>query len=168
MDLKTKLKNFWRLDAQSAKENGFVDAVAEETVFASPVNAAMFRIVDKAEAEKKVQAWYDRQTNQLSRPVKVEEHTSAVHTEGPEHQVGTVQDVQQSEPEVHGAELTAEAETTSLVSAEAEGAATDSSGFSVPEVPENGTPIAQLRRRLGLLMPIEAMIDRKNGGNHHE
>lgn len=53
------------MDAREALENGLVDAIAENPV-AGAQDAAAFRTVNRADAEKAVQAWYDRQKNRGS------------------------------------------------------------------------------------------------------
>ncbi len=53
------------MDAREALENGLVDAIVENTVGGTQ-DAAAFRTVNRADAEKAVQAWVDRQQNRGS------------------------------------------------------------------------------------------------------
>ena len=121
------------MDAKAALANGFIDGITDEEPSGSPTNAAKPRIADRKEAEARVKAWLDRYSKQPSRSKKGDDHTSIVlpddeQSERPEGQGGTAQ----TTPEDGGPP-----------------------GPSEPtKQPENpGTPIAQLQKRLGLLMP---------------
>lgn len=53
------------MDATAARENGFVDAIAETA--GGPTNAEGERIVSRKDAEAKVQAWFDRHRPRMQR-----------------------------------------------------------------------------------------------------
>ena len=123
------------MDAKAALADGIIDGIAESASI-NPANAMRQHAVDRTEAEAKVKAWLDRRKQQPSRPEKGDEPTSFVppadgQASQPEAQGGTAQTI----PEAAG--------SSSLP------------GTPLPtEQPENpGTPIAQLQKRLGLLMP---------------
>ena len=122
------------MDAKSALENGFIDGVADESADPGLANAAKQRTVDREEAEAKVKAWLNRHKQQPSRPSKGDDHTSSV--------LPAVE--QANRPDTQGG--------TAQIPPEGAGA---SPGPSAPAgQPENpGVPIAQLQKRLGLLMP---------------
>jgi ATP-dependent protease ClpP protease subunit len=120
------------MDANAALENGFIDGLSEGE--AGPVNATKPRTVNRAEAEVKVQAWLNRHKLQPSRPIKGDDHTSSVlpdddQANRPDDSGGTAQ----TNPDPGGGPPGPPA---------------------APPPPEaSGTPIAQLQKRLGLLMP---------------
>lgn len=137
------------MDAQSAMDCGFIDAITEDMKSSFPQNADAPHTVSRDEAEKKVQAWFDRHTPhkpQLSRPVPGDDHTSAVapaieQTELPEDTGGTA-------PPASPEETQPPQDTPAVPDPP------DASGPT--EQPEQtGTPVAQLRKRLGLLMPAK-------------
>ena len=119
------------LDAQAAMNEGFIDGITEDEPGIGVTNAVKPRTVDRAEAEAKVRAWFDR--HKPSRPAKGDDHTSSVtsanaQTPRPDMPDGTAQSTQ---PE-------------------------DSDQPIAPDPPETpGTPIAQLQKRLGLIMPAK-------------
>ncbi len=137
------------MDAQSAMDCGFIDAITEDMKSGFPQNADALHTVSRDEAEKKVQAWFDRHTPhkpQLSRPVQGDDHTSAVapaneQAKLPEDTGGTAPPASPEEPQPP--------QDTPAVP--------DPPDVSGPtEQPEpTGTPVAQLRKRLGLLMPAK-------------
>lgn len=132
------------MDAKAALGNGFIDGIAEDDAGAGPVNTNKPRIVDRAEAEARVKAWLDRSKQRPSRPEKGDDHTSFVppadeQANQPEAQDGTAQIL----PADAGGTPPGAAQQARLPEA---------SGLSaLPEKP--GTPIAQLQKRLGLIMP---------------
>jgi ATP-dependent protease ClpP protease subunit len=132
------------MDAKAALGNGFIDGIVEDAAGSGPQNTAKPRAVDRAEAEAKVKAWLDRRKQQPSRPTQGDEHTSSVtpageQEKGPEGRGGTAQALPvgtgSSPPESVQAVQTPET----------------SSPTEQPEEP--GTPVAQLQKRLGLIMP---------------
>ncbi len=56
------------MDATAARENGFVDAIAESA--GSLTHAEGVRIVNRKDAEAKVQAWFDRHKPHMQRADK--------------------------------------------------------------------------------------------------
>ena len=137
------------MDAQSAMDCGFIDAITEDMKSGFPQNADASHTVSRDEAEKKVQAWLDRHTPhkpQLSRSVQGDDHTSAVapadeQAELPEDTGGTA-------PPASPEETQPPQDTPAVPDPP------DASGPT--EQPEQtGTPVAQLRKRLGLLMPAK-------------
>ncbi len=64
------------MDATAARENGFVDAIAETA--GSLTNAEGERIVSRKDAEVKVQAWFDRHRPRMKRADAVENVTPPV------------------------------------------------------------------------------------------
>lgn len=124
------------MDAKGALAYGFIDEIASDDASASPVNTAKSRKMDRTEAEAKVKTWLDRRKQQPSRPEKGDEHTSCVL---PAHG-------QANQPEAQGG--TAQASPEPDINSSPPGPPTST------EQPDNpGTPIAQLQKRLGLLMP---------------
>lgn len=116
------------MDATAALERGFIDGIVEP----GPVNATALHVVDRAAAEAKVQAWLDRRKPQLSRPTQGDDHTSSVSpVETPD-----------TRPDDSGGTV-----PTEDVSANTPDPATPP--LSIPD----GTPVAQLQKRLGLIMP---------------
>ena len=111
------------MDAQQALAEGFIDGIVEEVPSNNLFNSIAPRTVDRAEAEVKVQAWLDR-----ARP----------HRPKPANMVTTLTEQPAPEPE---------AEPVPVPEAPPEEMPTTES----PDEP--GTPVAQLQKRLGLLMP---------------
>ena len=132
------------MDAKAALGNGFIDGIVEDDAGKGPQNAAKQHAVDRVEAEARVKAWLDRWSRQPSRPSEGDEHTSSVtpageQAQGPDGKDGTAQALPvgtgSSPPEAIQAAQTPESSGTT----------------EQPEEP--GTPIAQLQKRLGLIMP---------------
>ena len=138
------------LDAQSALQYGFIDAVAEDGKPGAPENAGERRAnLDFAKA--KVQAWQDRHKPRLSRAEKQE----------------TADEAQPS------AALPDEEQTA--VSGGMGEAVENAADVAPPE--PSGIPVTQLQRRLGLLMPASRRYERSNSNEqsndqkeekHHE
>ena len=122
------------MDAKAALENGFIDGLAEEER-SGAMNSTKPRQVDRTEAETKVKAWLDRRKQQPSRPRQGDDHTSSVLPQAnqPEKQGGTVTTIPIEPNQTNQA----------------------------PESAKPGTPIAQLQKRLGLLMPAKRGGDTK-------
>ena len=135
------------LDAQAALTEGFIDGITEDEPGIGVTNAVKPRTVDRAEAEAKVRAWFDR--HKPSRPKNTgDDHTSVVtpateQAPRPEASDGTAQP---SSPEDSGIPIETDSPEDSGTPIETDPKATDP-----PETP--GTPIAQLQKRLGLIMP---------------
>ena len=125
------------MDANLALANGFIDGILEEQPGVGPANTATSRAANRAEAEAKVQAWLDRHRQQPSRPPKGDDHTSIVLPD----------DDQAERPEVQDGA----AQTT-----REDGSPPGPTG-PTPQPEEPGTPIAQLQKRLGLLMPTRRL-----------
>lgn len=68
------------MDAREALGNGLVDAIVETPV-AGAQDAAAFRTVNRADAEKGVQAWYDRQKNRGNAPRPFVENSDVIYTD---------------------------------------------------------------------------------------
>ena len=122
------------MDAKAAVANGFIDGITEDDANPSPINASKPRTVNRAEAEVKVQAWLNRHKPQPSRPAKGDDHTSFVLPD----------DDQANRPETRGGAAQTVPE---------DGSPPGPTG-PIPQPEEPGTPIAQLQKRLGLLMPV--------------
>ncbi len=143
------------LDAQSALDSGFIDAITEDAKSGFLQNEEGSRVTNREDAEKKVQAWMDRHKPhklQLSRPIKDEgrlpgdDHTSAVvpvneQAEMPVDTGGTAPPALPEEPDTPQDTLSAH-ETQGTLAATKQ-----------PE--STGVPLAQLQKRLGLLMPAK-------------
>ena len=114
------------LDAQSALQYGFIDAISEDGKPGAPENAGERRAnLDFAKA--KVQAWQDRHKPRLTR---------AAQNYGDEHKQDS-------------AVLPDEEQTPSVD--DSDGIPQNAADVTPPE--PSGIPVTQLQRRLGLLMP---------------
>ena len=126
------------LDAQSALQYGFIDAISEDGKPGAPENAGERRAnLDFAKA--KVQAWQDRHKPRLTRAEKQE----------------IADEVQPS------AALPDDEQTTA--SGNANDMAQEPADVAPPE--SSGIPVTQLQKRLGLLMPASRRyehLDRNN------
>jgi ATP-dependent Clp protease protease subunit len=120
------------MDANAALASGFIDGLAENET--GPAYAAKPRTVNRAEAEAKVHAWLNRHKPQPSRPIKGDDHTSIV----------LPANEQATRPDDSGGAAQTKPDPE-------DGPPGTPAPPSQPEVP--GTPIAQLQKRLGLLMP---------------
>ena len=125
------------MDANLALANGFIDGILEEQPGVGPTNIAVSRAANRAEAEAKVQAWLDRHRQQPSRPPKGNDHTSIVLPD----------DEQAERPEGQGGA----AQTTP------EDSSPPGPNTPIEQPAEPGAPIAQLQKRLGLLMPTRRL-----------
>lgn len=138
------------LDAQSALQYGFIDAISEDGKPGAPENAGERRAnLDFAKA--KVQAWQDRHKPRLTR---------AAQNYGDEHKQDS-------------AVLPDEAQTPSVD--DSDGIPQNAADVTPPE--PSGIPVTQLQRRLGLLMPASRRYERSNSNEqsndqkeekHHE
>ena len=138
------------MDAQSALQYGFIDAISEDGKPGAPENAGERRAnLDFAKA--KVQAWQDRHKPRLSRAEKQE----------------TADEAQPS------AALPDEEQTA--VSGGMGEAVENAADVAPPEF--SGIPVTQLQKRLGLLMPASRRYehldpnehpDKQQGGISHE
>jgi len=137
------------LDAKAALAQGFIDGIAEGAGSAVPVNSFKPHASEIVEAEAKVNAWLDRHRRQPSRPKTGDDHTSTVLPE------------QAQRPEDQGETARSTSETAGPQeipgTPEPTGSAEPPEPTEPPESTEppepSGTPIAQLQKRLGLLMP---------------
>lgn len=161
------------MDAQTALSHGFIDAIADDAKTGFPQNAETPRASSREEAEKKVQAWLDRhapQKSKLSRPAQDEgclpgdDHTSTVFPV--DEQAMMPADTGGTAPPALPEEIPAPKETPAAPDPPETSGAPEQSGTSgatdppeatdIPEQPEStGTPIAQLQKRLGLIMPAK-------------
>lgn len=138
------------LDAQSALQYGFIDAISEDGKPGAPENAGERRAnLDFAKA--KVQAWQDRHKPRLTR---------AAQNYGDEHKQDS-------------AVLPDEAQTPSVD--DSDRIPQNAADVTPPE--PSGIPVTQLQRRLGLLMPASRRYERSNSNEqsndqkeekHHE
>lgn len=138
------------LDAQSALQYGFIDAISEDGKPGAPENAGERRAnLDFAKA--KVQAWQDRHKPRLTR---------AAQNYGDEHKQDS-------------AVLPDEEQTPSVD--DSDGIPQNAADVTPPE--PSGIPVTQLQRRLGLLMPASRRYERSNSNEqsndqkeekHHE
>lgn len=187
IDVATMMTATTWMDAQSALSYGFIDAIAD-TAKGSVENVEKPHIVDKAEAERKVQAWLDRHKPQLSRPVKNALQKQEVSPVS-EDSLSTAEN-----PPAESVPLPGDDHTSPVPSAEEQNPMPDESGGTAPpdlpeesdrpdeppleqETPaapeppietggnkqpeETGIPVAQLHKRLGLLMPAKRSLGRK-------
>ena len=111
------------MDARTALANGFIDGTAEDIAPISPENRAKPHVVDRKEAQVKVQAWLDRH-----KPFRAVKDNSSSQRE----------------------ELQPDTEVVLTQPADA----TDTTKSTAMEQ-KTGTPIAQLEKRLGLIMPAK-------------
>ena len=138
------------LDAQSALQYGFIDAISEDGKPGAPENAGERRAnLDFAKA--KVQAWQDRHKPRLTR---------AAQNYRDEHKQDS-------------AVLPDEAQTPSVD--DSDGIPQNAADVTPPE--PSGIPVTQLQRRLGLLMPASRRYEHSNSNEqsndqkeekHHE
>lgn len=149
------------MDAQTALTNGFIDAIANDAKNGVIQNADKPHIVERADAEKQVQAWLDRHKPhkpQLSRPVQDEgrlpgdDHTSAVapadeQEELPEDTGGTAPPALPEEPQPP--------QDTPAAPELPESTGTIEQPEPTGSRTSTGIPVAQLHKRLGLLMPAK-------------
>ena len=150
------------MDAEAALAYGFVDRVAAPNPAGTVINCAVARDV----AEKKVQLWIDRH-KALSNAYRKKDQTDTVISreddadEQSEKQPATTGEAEAAHTaEAENAAPAPEAAVTETADqpavAGAAKAPEDSSGANHPDVPDSGTPIGQLRKRLALIMPSEA------------
>ena len=138
------------LDAQSALQYGFIDAISEDGKPGAPENAGERRAnLDFAKA--KVQAWQDRHKPRLTRAEK-----------------------QETTDESHPSMALPDEEQTAVSGGMGE--AVENAADVAPPEP-SGIPVTQLQRRLGLLMPASRRYERSNSNEqsndqkeekHHE
>ncbi len=138
------------LDAQSALQYGFIDAISEDGKPGAPENAGERRAnLDFAKA--KVQAWQDRHKPRLTRAEK-----------------------QETTDEAHPSMALLDEEQTAVSGGMGE--AVENAADVAPPEP-SGIPVTQLQRRLGLLMPASRRYERSNSNEqsndqkeekHHE
>ena len=130
------------MDAEAALSHGFVDRIATASTYGNVMNCAVARDV----AEKKVQLWIDRHKASSNACRKTEPHGAVIpgadeDRDPPEEQRGSP------------------GETVIEPAAEAP---EDNTAGVRPDKPDTGIPIGQLRKRLALIMPVEARKRRKN------
>lgn len=138
------------LDAQSALQYGFIDAISEDGKPGAPENAGERRAnLDFAKA--KVQAWQDRHKPRLTRAEK-----------------------QETTDEAHPSMALPDEEQTAVSGGMGE--AVENAADVAPPEP-SGIPVTQLQRRLGLLMPASRRYEHSNSNEqsndqkeekHHE
>lgn len=138
------------LDAQSALQYGFIDAISEDGKPGAPENAGERRAnLDFAKA--KVQAWQDRHKPRLTRAEK-----------------------QETTDEAHPSMALPDEEQTAVSGGMGE--AVENAADVAPPEP-SGIPVNQLQRRLGLLMPASRRYEHSNSNEqsndqkeekHHE
>lgn len=138
------------MDAQSALQYGFIDAISEDGKPGAPENAGERRAnLDFAKA--KVQAWQDRHKPRLTRAEK-----------------------QETTDEAHPSMALPDEEQTAVSGGMGE--AVENAADVAPPEP-SGIPVTQLQRRLGLLMPASRRYEHSNSNEqsndqkeekHHE
>lgn len=159
-EVSDKMKATCWMDAQAALADGFIDGITDGIRVGAALNAIEPHIVDRAEAEKKVQAWIDRKAVRLSHsvrdvdiqpqqeetpPTTVDEQAEAQE----ETDCGEVQ-LGQSTPVENPVDNSVENPAEVLSDAPPD----TPPDPTTTEQPENtGTPAAQLHKRLGLIMP---------------
>ena len=159
------------MDAKQALADGFIDGIAgidgidgvtsivEDASSVDPVNATGPHIVNRKDAEAKVQAWLDRHN-----PIKLFGRVEAGKTKAGR---ACAEKKRQDNKALTSEQATVE-ERLTAIAAENEwftAMATVEPDSEPPPAPSKaGTPIAQLDHRLGLIIPTE----RKRGGVHHE
>ena len=164
------------MDAQSALDNGFIDSIVDDEQFGFLSNSEQPRSVDLKEAKEKVQAWFDRQKPRLSRSTKNALQKQEV-SPAPEASLPTDEN-----PPAQAAPSPGDDHTSAVSSAnEQTPMPMDTGGTAPPAEPEvthdpqetpavpdppdtagpteqpekPGIPVAQLRKRLGLIMPAK-------------
>jgi ATP-dependent Clp protease protease subunit len=118
------------MDANGALAMGFIDKITEATGGASPSNAYGNRAIDRDDAAAKVQAWLERRKSPLPRQsIEVEQPAAPPEAAEPPGANAPLEVAAPPEPP----------------------------DPPDPDTPTQnlGTPIAQLRKRLGLLMPAK-------------
>jgi len=126
-ELSNMMRETTWMDAQQALAEGFIDGIVDEVPTNNLFNSAVPRVVDRAEAEIKVKAWLER-----ARPYRGKPELAPVNVEEP-----TAPEAAPVEPE----------ETTPA----SEESAPEATESNKPVNP--GVPVAQLQKRLGLIMP---------------
>lgn len=161
-DVATKMTTTCWMDAQAALADGFIDGITDGIRVGAALNAIEPHIVDRAEAEKKVQAWIDRKAVRLShstRNVDIQPPQEETPQSVPEEPIAETQpelSVQEEtvpdtaeEHSVQEEPVSDTASTEQVVPAES---ASDTR-MSTQQPKDPGTPAAQLHKRLGLIMP---------------
>ena len=156
------------MDAKQALADGFIDGIAgidgsdviaDETASADPVNAVGPRVVNRKDAEAKVQAWLDRHN-----PVKLYGRIESGKTKTGR----ACAEKKRQDDKAFTSEQAAVEERLTAIAAEDEWftamATVEPDSEPLLNSTKAGTPIAQLDHRLGLIIPTE----RKRGGVHHE
>lgn len=131
------------MDAKQALADGFIDAIADDLPINGPANCAVPHVVDRAEAEKKVAAWLERSRPQ--RRIAADMCLTAEHSQPQTEQTSTLSESSDA------SEVTGHTDAPRAPH-------TDTPEFTPHTEPKpelSGTPVAQLQKRLGLLMPIE-------------
>jgi ATP-dependent protease ClpP protease subunit len=136
------------MDARQALADGFIDGITDDATSTDPMNAVQPHVMNRKDAEAKVQEWLDRHN-----PVRLFGKIEA----------GKIKDgqtfaEQKRQEDMDDTKLTSEPVDIEerLVTT-----ATKEPADEPPEKPTmNGTPIAQLEHRLGLIMPTR----QKQGG----
>ncbi len=158
------------MDAQAALEFGFIDGIVEDTPSTGLTNNALPYKVDLKEAKEKVQAWFDRHTPhkpQLSRPVSGDDHTSTVplaerrcdsNLRFEPSAVGEADLRIQGFATFEQAEMPVETGGTVPPAQPEEPKPTQETPAPDQQPEASGTPVAQLRKRLGLIMPAKRSI----------
>ena len=172
-------KTTW-MDAQKALEDGFIDGILSVKQ-AGPTDC----IVSMADAEKKVQAWFDRHKVNASLrrdPIPMKEgilyeaqirptapQAAQVETKAEESSAPPAAQVSApTNPSKTSAEETMQVNMEVNIEVTVEEPAEDAAVTVEPPAdnthpePQNGTPISQLQKRLALIMPIEAQNKEKN------
>ncbi|MEG0936062.1 MAG: ATP-dependent Clp protease proteolytic subunit [Clostridia bacterium] len=142
------------MDAQAALDAGFIDGITEDESALTLTDSAAPRCVDIKEAKAKVQAWLDR--HQPSRPKNTgdDQPSSVPSVSGQTPRLDTPDGTAQLDPpEDSGNAVEPDppedpGNAVKLVTPEDPGTSTTT---IPPETP--GTPVAQLQKRLGLIMP---------------
>ena len=159
------------MDAEAALAYGFVDRVASVNPASTIINCAVARDV----AEKKVQLWIDRH-RQLSNAYGKKDQEKTIipkedkSDEQPEQRPVSTEEAEKAQAAETAKAAPAETEAARMadnlpVESGKSEAPEQSSDAVIPDGPNTGTPVGQLRKRLALIMPDEA---RKQGGNCFE
>jgi ATP-dependent Clp protease protease subunit len=137
------------MDAKQALADGFIDSILDDTSSVDPINAAGPRVMNRKDAEAKVQAWLDRHN-----PIKLFGRIEA----GKAKASRVCSEQKQQDDMTSTSEPAA---TEKRLNATAAVKPADEPPLNPAKA---GTPVARLEHRLGLITPAE----RKKGGIHHE
>jgi hypothetical protein len=150
------------LDANQALEYGFIDGITEETMPAGPANSARSRVIDRKDAEAKVNDWLERRKAGKHKAL-CQEKSNTRPTDDVEDAVGALSAItgHDNDPGESAQLEPTQSEPTQPDPSQHESSKPDT---TQPDPTENtrpdpiqsnppGTPIVQLEHRLSLIKP---------------